>query len=241
MSRGSLSLSLLVLAFFIFLAACRSATPDATNPPVLPGQELYTPLVSKPTSTMELQVAISPTPDPDQTDVMAPQPTAVEIELVCPQTATLTPAQTEGPYYTPNTPERSSLLEAGIPGVRLLLTGYVLSPDCEPIPGARLDFWQADGEGVYDNVGYQLRGHQYSDEMGRYRLETVYPGEYPGRTPHIHVKVMAPGGTVLTTQIYFAGEASNARDFIFRPELVTELESADDGWQARFDFYISNP
>jgi protocatechuate 3,4-dioxygenase beta subunit len=241
MSRGFLSLPLLVVAFLMFLAACSPDTAVATNPPLIPEPELPTPPANNPTLTMELQVASSPTPDPDQTEAAAPQPTTTEIELVCPQSITLTPAQTEGPYYTPNTPERSSLLEEGIPGERLVLTGYVLKADCEPVAGAWLDFWQADGAGVYDNSGFRLRGHQYSDEMGRYRLETVYPGEYPGRTPHIHVKVMAPGGAVLTTQIYFAGEASNARDFIFRPELVTELESADDGWQARFDFYISTP
>jgi protocatechuate 3,4-dioxygenase beta subunit len=241
MKSGFLLLSLLVLAFLMVLAACSPTTAVATDPPLVPEPELPTPPANNPAATTELQAVSSPTPGTDQTEAAPIQPTAVEIELVCPENVSLTPAQTEGPYYTPNTPERSSLLEEGLPGTRLLLTGYVLSLDCEPIPGAWLDFWQADGEGVYDNFGYQLRGHQYTDEMGRFTLETVYPGEYPGRTPHIHVKVMAPGGGVLTTQIYFAGEASNARDFIFRPELVTELEPADDGWQASFNFFISVP
>ena len=88
-------------------------------------------------------------------------------------------------------------------GERLIVTGYVLDQDCKPVAGALLDFWQADGEGVYDNEGYRLRGRQYTDAEGRYRLETVIPGEYPGRTEHIHVKAQAPGGRVLTTQLYF--------------------------------------
>jgi protocatechuate 3,4-dioxygenase beta subunit len=58
----------------------------------------------------------------------------------------------------------------------------VLTPDCRPLAGARVDFWQADGNGVYDNDGYRLRGYQVTDGRGRYRLETVVPGRYEPRT-----------------------------------------------------------
>src|SRR5439155_751695 len=81
--------------------------------------------------------------------------------------------------------------------------------------GGLLGFWQADASGNYDNRGYTLRGHQFADDAGQYHLETVVPGLYPGRTRHIHVKVQAPNGPVLTTQLYFAGEARNASDSIF--------------------------
>lgn len=117
---------------------------------------------------------------------------------------TLTPSQTEGPYYTPDTPERNSLLEEGMPGERLLLIGYVLDQNCNPIPRAWLDFWQANSAGEYDNAGYTLRGHQFTDEQGRYFLETVMPGLYSSRPiRHIHVKVQPPGGQILTSQLYF--------------------------------------
>ncbi|NUQ84923.1 MAG: intradiol ring-cleavage dioxygenase [Anaerolineales bacterium] len=117
---------------------------------------------------------------------------------------TLTPSQTEGPYYTPDTPERNSLLEEGMPGESLLLIGYVLDQNCNPIPRAWLDFWQADSTGEYDNAGYTLRGHQFTDEQGRYFLETVMPGLYSSRPiRHIHVKVQPPGGQILTSQLYF--------------------------------------
>src|SRR2546430_16586928 len=79
-------------------------------------------------------------------------------------------------------------------GTRLALSGRVLSPDCRPIAGARLDFWQADASGSYDNAGYRLRGNQTTRSDGRYALDTVVPGEYPGRTEHIHVKVQPAGG-----------------------------------------------
>ena len=102
-----------------------------------------------------------------------------------------TPQQTEGPYYTPDTPERKDLLEDGVSGDRLVLTGTVLATNCKPVGKALLDFWQADGDGQYDNEGYRLRGHQFTDSRGRFTLTTVVPGLYPGRTRHIHVKVQA--------------------------------------------------
>ena len=60
--------------------------------------------------------------------------------------------------------------------------------------------------GNYDNVGFRLRGHQFTDAEGRYPLQTIVPGLYPGRTRHIHVKVQAPNGPILTTQLYFPNE-----------------------------------
>ncbi|HEV3463434.1 MAG TPA: intradiol ring-cleavage dioxygenase, partial [Actinomycetota bacterium] len=84
-----------------------------------------------------------------------------------------TPSQTEGPYFTPNSPRRASLLEAGVGGQRLGVAGAVLTTDCRPVRRALLDFWQADDAGEYDNQGYRLRGHQFSDADGRWRLETV--------------------------------------------------------------------
>jgi hypothetical protein len=61
-----------------------------------------------------------------------------------------------------------------------------------PAANALLDFWQANPNGAYDNTGYTLRGHQYTDANGYYTLTTIVPGIYPGRTEHIHVKVQAP-------------------------------------------------
>jgi len=127
-----------------------------------------------------------------------------------------TQAQTEGPYFKPRSPERASLIEPGVTGTKLVLAGVVRTAACRPVAHALLDFWQADGRGQYDNAGFHLRGHQYADDQGRYRLETVMPGEYPGRTPHIHVKVATAGGGLLTSQFYIAGEPGNERDGIFR-------------------------
>ena len=151
----------------------------------------------------------------------------------------LTPPQTEGPYFTRNSPERTSLLEPGMPGTKLTLTGYVLGTSCQPVGGALLDFWQADDRGEYDNVGYRLRGHQFADDQGRYTLETIVPGLYPGRTRHIHVKVQAPNQPVLTSQLYFSGEPGNSRDGIFNPALAMDVQDVTDGKTATFDFVLS--
>ena len=151
----------------------------------------------------------------------------------------LTPAQTEGPYFKPGSPARTSLIESGMAGTRLVLSGRVLTPACAPVAGATLDFWQADAAGSYDNSGYRLRGHQLTDAAGRYNLETILPGEYPGRTEHIHVKLGAPGKAVLTTQLYFPDVARNQQDSIFDPHLLVTMQNTPSGKSATFDFVTS--
>ncbi|MBR1283987.1 intradiol ring-cleavage dioxygenase [Bradyrhizobium sp. AUGA SZCCT0177] len=147
-------------------------------------------------------------------------------------------AQTEGPYFKPSSPERVELFEEGMAGQPIELVGFVLSRDCKPVSGALLDFWQADGRGQYDNSGFRLRGHQFTDAEGRYRLRSVVPGVYPGRTRHIHVKVQPLGGRVLTTQLYFPGESQNRSDGLFRKALLVRT-AKNAGWLAgRFDFVV---
>ncbi|MGH7731228.1 MAG: intradiol ring-cleavage dioxygenase [Candidatus Eiseniibacteriota bacterium] len=151
-----------------------------------------------------------------------------------------TPRQTEGPFFTPRSPRRDSLLESGMEGTRIVLTGRVFTRDCRPVSGALLDFWHADDAGEYDNEGYRLRGHLFTDAEGRYRLETIVPGLYPGRTRHYHLKVQAPKGRVLTTQLYFPDEPRNGRDGIFRPELLMAVTNTKDGKLGRFNFVLDS-
>jgi protocatechuate 3,4-dioxygenase beta subunit len=151
-----------------------------------------------------------------------------------------TPAVDEGPYYKTGSPERANLVEAGLPGTKLVVTGRVLDDQGRPIPGAWLDFWQADGKGAYDNAGFTLRGHQYADREGRYRLETVRPYEYQVRAAHIHVKVSAgQGAPVFTTQLFFPDERLNPTDPLFEPGTVMNVAAMKDGQTATFDFVIA--
>lgn len=108
-------------------------------------------------------------------------------------------------------------------GTRILLIGQVLTRSCKAVSAAKVDIWQSDASGTYDNAGYTLRGHVRTDVNGQYRIETIVPGKYPGRTPHIHVKVEPPGGRALTTQLYMPNESSNASDGIFRQDLVLQI------------------
>jgi protocatechuate 3,4-dioxygenase beta subunit len=225
----------------LLLAAC--STPiDSAAPTVTRAA----PATSVPPATIQPSpTALPPTQPPRQpistavSTEAAIAPTVSVAELPsCTSPAALTPAQTEGPYYTPNTPERTSLIEPGMGGTKLIVTGYVLTADCQPIANAWLDFWQADDQGVYDNAGYKLRGHLFTDVNGRYTLETIVPGEYPGRTEHIHVKVQAPDGPIVTTQIYFPGVAANDRDSIFDPALLADVQDTADGKQATFNFVV---
>lgn len=198
--------------FILLLAACTSA--------------------SSPTLGPEMQPVT-----PQSSNVPTPPPTSQAIGC----DRTLTPAQTEGPFYTPNSPERSTLVEAGMGGTQLLVTGKVIDQNCEPMAGVMLDFWQTDDQGEYDNVGYRMRGHQFTDENGQYALETILPSRYPGRTPHIHVKVFASDGQeLLTTQIYFPGASEQIPDGIFRPDLLArELEPDTSGRRrVEFDFVL---
>ncbi len=146
--------------------------------------------------------------------------------------------QTEGPFFKPRSPRRSDLIEPGVTGQPIEITGYVLTRGCKPAPRALIDVWQADASGAYDNAGFRLRGHLFTDGEGRFRLRTIVPGGYVGRTRHIHVKVQPPGGQILTTQLYFPGEPGNARDFLFRKELLLRTAKAGGALAGRFDFVL---
>jgi protocatechuate 3,4-dioxygenase beta subunit len=154
-------------------------------------------------------------------------------------TPPLTVSETEGPYFKTGSPETTSLITDTTQGTVLTITGQVLDQSGTPVANALLDFWQANANGQYDNTGYTLRGHQYTDANGNYTLTTIVPGLYPGRTEHIHVKVQAPNGPVLTTQLFFPGVAQNARDSIFDPSLVLNTVTNTDGTQnATFNFVV---
>jgi protocatechuate 3,4-dioxygenase beta subunit len=170
-------------------------------------------------------------------DAQAHQPLAATPELADDDEPT--PALTEGPYFTPSSPLRRTIVPAGAAGTRLLLTGRVLTTAGRPVARALVDFWQCDARGAYDNRGYRFRGHQLTDARGRYRLLTVVPGLYPGRTKHIHVKVQAPRKRVLTTQLFFPGVSQNRADGIFTPEcLVTRWRRSGGRRLAQFDFVL---
>ncbi|MCI0556780.1 MAG: hypothetical protein L0287_38055 [Anaerolineae bacterium] len=224
---------LIVLLISMITTACTSATEavETQIPPIststhVPPSSASTPEANSVIPTVTDSVAASATPLPSD-DFF----TQAGITLPLPTCNALTQPQTEGPYYTPNSPEKHSFLEAGLTGTRLILVGYVLDQKCQPLPKAWLDFWQADANGEYDNVGYRLRGHQFTDVQGRYYLETILPGLYSSRPiEHIHVKVRPEGGAEVTSQLYFPGRPVEG--------LTVTIEDRGDHLVGYFNFVV---
>lgn len=148
---------------------------------------------------------------------------------------TKTPPQTEGPFYPNKLPLDTDndllVVNEGItPAVGEIthLTGKVLDATGSPIRNALVEIWQCDANGVYLHTGdsggkqkqqdkhFQGFGRFLTGSTGEYYFRTIKPVPYPGRTPHIHVKVKKGGKELLCTQCYVKGHAGNERDGIFR-------------------------
>lgn len=145
-------------------------------------------------------------------------------------------------------------------GQLLEVSGRVLTTDGEPVPGARLEIWQANAAGRYAHpddrnpapldpnfLGYTTLA---SSAEGTYRFRTIKPGAYPAgpdtiRPPHIHFEVSGSHDR-LVTQMYFEGEPLNEKDRFLqslrRPErLMVKLRPAPgsaDTMLAEFDIVI---
>lgn len=157
-------------------------------------------------------------------------------------TATL--AQTEGPYWRAGSPERYDLRLASDtdPTNGFTIAGRVLDTSCNPIPYAWIDVWHADVGGNYDNTSanYNYRGHLFADAQGYFSIQTIKPGLYPGRTRHTHIKIDGTNTAVLTTQLYYPGEAQNATDGIFNSALVMATSTLPDGsTMGSYEFHVA--
>lgn len=144
-----------------------------------------------------------------------------------------TPRQTEGPFYPDKMPLDTDndliiINDRLTPAVGTIthLNGKVLSPTGEPIRNALVEIWQVDNNGSYIHSGsdnraqldgnFQGFGRFLTGSNGEYYFRTIKPVAYPGRTPHIHVKVKKAGKELLVTQCYIKGEPANERDGVLR-------------------------
>ena len=229
--------SIVIAVCVVMLAACTPATAaTSTSNPVMPTT------LSATASNVTSTVPISST-DSNVTTATAVNSTAETMDpnLACnggKTSSSVTPELTEGPYYKAGSPEQANLYQDGMAGTKLMITGYVYDTNCQPVANAWLDFWQADANGNYDNSGYTLRGHQFTDANGRFQLTTVVPGLYPGRTQHIHFKVQAPNGQIITSQLFFPGVVQNDSDGIYNPNLLLSIQETSDGWQGQYNFVV---
>lgn len=153
---------------------------------------------------------------------------------VGPALARRTPSATEGPFY-PTPAMRfadadndlvkidGQVRKAG--GEVVVVKGRVLDAQGGPVRGARVEIWQCDANGHYLHTGDRQRrhyddafqgfGHVVTGPDGAYAFRTIKPVPYPGRTPHIHVKVLHAGGE-LTTQFYLKDHPLNRRDWLYQ-------------------------
>lgn len=158
---------------------------------------------------------------------------------------TRTPSQTEGPFYPNKLPLDTDndllIINDGItPGIGEIthLTGKVLDAKGNPVKNAVVEIWQCDGNGVYlhtadsgpkqdkQDKNFQGFGRFVTGSTGEYYFRTIKPVPYPGRTPHIHVKVKQGGKHLLTTQCYIKGHPGNDKDGIYRATPEGKLRDA---------------
>ena len=149
----------------------------------------------------------------DDAEAAGAGPAAVRSGLV---TCVLSPELTEGPYYVPNERVRRDITEGKAGATLLLELKVVNASTCRTIRNAAVDIWHCDALGVYsgavaDNPNTNfLRGVQRTNAKGIATFRTIYPGWYPGRAVHIHVKVHVGGDVVHTGQLFFPAAISNA-------------------------------
>jgi protocatechuate 3,4-dioxygenase beta subunit len=140
--------------------------------------------------------------------------------------------------FKPGSPARTSLVEPGLTGTPLMITGTVSGVTCGRIKGARVDFWQADAQGRYDRQGFRLRGHQITDAEGRFRVQTIVPGAAGGRARHVGVHVTVAGKADFWTELFFPDDPGHASDKRFQPALVMKTTKAGPGLAATFDILL---
>lgn len=146
---------------------------------------------------------------------------------------TLTPKQTEGPFYPDHLPLDTDndllILNSSITpavGEVTYLSGRILDAKGDPLRGVEVEIWQCDSEGAYlhskgqsgdkRDQHFQGFGRFLTGEKGEYLFRTIKPVSYPGRAPHIHYKIKSKGKDLLVTQCYIKGEPRNLKDGVFR-------------------------
>ena len=183
------------------------------------------------------------------------------------ETLTLTPRQTEGPFYPDKMPLDTDndliiINDSLTPAVGTIayLSGKVTDIKGNPQRNALVEIWQVDKHGVYLHSrggsrekldsNFQGYGRFLTDSKGRYSFRTLKPSPYSGRTPHIHIAVSTKGKRVLTTQCYVKDEPRNQKDFILqrvkdtkaRDSLVVPFNPLKDSKigevSARFDIVL---
>lgn len=166
-----------------------------------------------------------------------------------------TEATVFGPFFTNDAPliENGGDIAGDAPGKPAWIDGSVTGVGGEPIPGARIEVWEADEEGLYDvqhDDGRTYgRAHLFADDDGNYQFWGIFPTPYPipydgpvgdllraterqpYRASHLHFMVTAPGYRTLVTHIFVRGDKLLDRDSVFgvKDSLIYDWEHHEAG------------
>ena len=188
-----------------------------------------------------------PPTDSGGKDTASSRDTAQTRDTSGPVECTETSPNIEGPFWIPGVPERSDLDLYGDEGVSLTISGLVLDTDCNPIPDAIVEVWQANPSGAYDNTSAEMRyrGQLAANERGEYSFHTLRPGLYLNgsryRPSHIHIKIWVKGEVKKTTQLYFAGDPHLEGDAFVVDDLIIPLSGSEEtALTGSFDFVVQD-
>jgi protocatechuate 3,4-dioxygenase beta subunit len=117
---------------------------------------------------------------------------------------TPTSQTTDGPFYTKATTQRK--ISSNQSGYKVIYKLKIQNKNCKPIPNLTISLWQANSQGQYSLVKNSLRGNQLTNKQGLVTFESIFPGWYPTRAAHLHVKILSQDQTVLSTQLFFPQE-----------------------------------
>ena len=165
-----------------------------------------------------------------------------------------TPAQTTGPFYPVPKIEAQKYFDVDLTrldenspiaeGEIVAIEGAVVTLASKPLPNTIVEVWQACHSGRYNHPGdnsprpidpnFQYWGRMKTGEDGSFRFKTILPGKYPGRTPHIHVRIVSPDRPELITQLYFEQhEELNLKDGIYRSLTDKQRKAVTTGFESK--------
>jgi len=175
---------------------------------------------------------------------------ALPLQLLA-KTRPATPSDQEGPFYpVKQIPLRSNLIQgASLLNDSVELDGQILDKQGNPLVGAKIEIWQCDKSGIYDHprqqnteqfdTNFSGYGAQVTDAKGYYKFTTLYPAPYPGRPPHIHVKIWNKNKELLTTQLYLEGNTSGSWFGVsLEPLQINPKKGSDGKFKSSFTFVV---
>ncbi len=165
-----------------------------------------------------------------------------------------TPAQTKGPFYPIPEIEKQKYFDVDLTrldpnspvadGNQIAIQGSIVDLEGKPLADTIVEVWQACASGRYNHPedkndrpadpNFQYWARMTTDRDGAFSFKTIEPGKYPGRTPHIHYRIVSRKHKELVTQMYFqANEEFNSRDGVYKDLTRDQRKSVTVGLEKK--------